>query len=164
MVQAQLKAPAIDVSLVVPFMNAVRDVFRKMAGVEITVERPKLKESPGATYDVCGIIGFSGAVSGSVAVTFSDEAAVALVAAFAGSAMERSSPDFADAIGELANMIAGAAKQSLGGMASISIPSVVIGKGFSVANLSEARGIVIPCLCAFGRFTVEVAIKRNAMG
>jgi chemotaxis protein CheX len=157
----QTHAPAINEKLVVPFMNAVRQVFKKMAGVETTVGHPHLKSHSTATYQVCGIIGFSGQINGSVVVSFSDAAAEKLVEAFVGATVDRQSPDFADAVGELANMIAGSAKQHLGGVASISVPTVVIGRGYTIANMSNAPCLVIPCGSPFGEFAVEVSIKQN---
>jgi chemotaxis protein CheX len=154
-------ASVINPQLVVPFMNAVREVFKKMAGLDIKVERPFLKTSASPAYDVCGIIGFSGQITGSVVLSFSDAAASKLVEAFAGTAFPRDTPDFADAIGELANMVAGSAKQHLGAAASISVPSVVIGSGYTVASLSGLPCLVIPCNSPHGAFAVEVCIKRN---
>jgi chemotaxis protein CheX len=161
MPNAQAESPTINVKLILPFMNSVREVFKKMAGVETTVERPHLKTQKGSQYEVCGIIGFSGQISGSVMVAFSDSAAIKLVEAFAGVRLERDHPDFSDAIGELANMIAGSAKQHLAEVASISVPSVVIGKGYSISNLSNVPCLVIPCKSPFGDFAIEFCIKQN---
>ncbi len=161
MSNATVAVPAMNPKLVVPFMNSVREVFQKMAGVEVTVKRPHLKTENSPTYDVCGIIGFSGEISGSVLVSFSDQAAEKLVESFAGMKIERNSPDFADAVGELANMIAGSAKQHLGAAASISVPNVVIGKGYTVASMSNTPCLVIPCSSAHGDFSVEVCVKTK---
>jgi chemotaxis protein CheX len=161
MSQTQPVAPTTSPTLIVPFTNAVREVFQKMAGVKTTVNTPYLKTRTTSSYSICGIIGFTGQISGAVVVSFSDAAAKKLVEAFAGITVEISHPDFADAVGELANMIAGSAKHHLGGTASISVPSVVIGKGYSVANMSNSQCIVIPCGSPYGDFTVEVSIKRN---
>ena len=73
--------------------------------------------------------------------------------------MEQESPQFADAVGELANMIAGSAKSKLGFNANISVPSVVMGDHCHIATLSDMPCIVIPCTSALGDFAVEVCIK-----
>ena len=66
----------------------------------------------------------------------------------------------ADAVGELVNMISGAAKAKFEGKnVSISCPSVVIGKGHKVAQPSDAVCITIPFDCPAGQFSVEIAIK-----
>jgi chemotaxis protein CheX len=150
---------ALNPRMIVPFVNAVRDVFLKMANVQVTVSSPRFKSHAEPTYGVCGIIGFSGGVTGSVVLSFSDSAAEKLVEAFAGVAIKKDSPDFADAVGELANMVAGAAKPHLGGVASISTPSVIIGKGYTVSSPSGLPCLVIPCGSPFGDFCVEVSIK-----
>lgn len=153
--------PALDPKLIVPFVNSVRQVFTKMVNVPTTVAGVQIKGTPGPSYDVSGIIGFSGEVSGSVVVSFQKEAAVRLVNALAGMEIEYASPDFTDAIGELANMIAGSAKKDLGVVANISIPSVILGGGHIVARLSDVPCIVIPCTTPVGDFAVEINIKQT---
>jgi chemotaxis protein CheX len=131
-----------------------------MVGIETTVQRPHLKGNPSPSYDVSGIIGFSGEVIGSVVVSFQRAAAIKLVSSFAGMEIQPETPDFADAVGELANMIAGSAKKDLGATASITVPSVIIGAGHIIARLSDVPCVVIPCATPVGEFAVEVNIKQ----
>ncbi|MGE5607773.1 MAG: chemotaxis protein CheX [Bacillota bacterium] len=156
----QAPTTTINPKLIVPFVDAIRGVFSTMVGVPTTVERPHVKTAPAPTYDVSSIIGFSGDVVGSVVVSFQMTAAEKLATAFAGSPIDPASPDFADAIGELANMIAGSAKKHLGALASITVPSVVIGSGHSIARLSDVPCVVIPCKTGVGDFAVEVSVKQ----
>ncbi len=99
-------------------------------------------------------------------VSLQQAAAVKLVTAFTGMEMDPSSTDFCDAIGELANMIAGSAKKDLQLLASITVPTVILGNGHKVARLSGVPCIVIPCHTPAGDFAVEVNIKpvNNADG
>jgi chemotaxis protein CheX len=156
----QPQAATINPKLIVPFVDAIRSVFTTMVGVPTTVERPHVKTAPAPTYDVSSIIGFSGDVVGSVVVSFQKAAAEKLATSFAGSPIDPNTPDFADALGELANMIAGSAKKHLGNMASITVPSVVIGTGHTIARLSDVPCVVIPCKTEVGDFAVEVSIKQ----
>jgi chemotaxis protein CheX len=146
-------------ALVVPFVSSVRTVFSTMVGIDISVRQPHLKSDPVHTYDISGIIGFSGGISGSVVLNFPAAAAAAIVQAFTGSPVSVDSPDFADAIGELANMVAGAAKTELGQNSTISTPTVVRGSGHSIAMLTDVPCIVIPCRTEMGEFVIEVNIK-----
>jgi chemotaxis protein CheX len=164
---AAAAAPAkmtINPKLIVPFVNSARTVFSTMVGTETIVQRPHVKGNPSPSYDVSGLIGFSGEVIGSVVVSFQWEAAIKLVSAFAGMEILPESPDFADAVGELANMIAGSAKKDLGATASITVPSVIIGAGHKIARLSDVPCIVIPCSTPVGEFAVEVNIKQVPSG
>lgn len=156
----QSKPSAINPKLVIPFVNSVRSVFTTMVGVPTTVDKPSLKPEPAPSFDVSGIIGFSGQVVGSVVVSFQKQAAIRLVEAFSGSNLSVEDPDFADAIGELTNMIAGAAKKDLGGLASITTPSVIIGAGHHIARLKDAPCLMIPVRTSVGDLAVEVCIKH----
>jgi chemotaxis protein CheX len=162
MTEAPPKPVTINPKLIVPFVNSVRSVFATMVKVATQVQRPHIKTAPAPSYDVSSIIGFSGQIVGSVVVSFQREAAESLATAFAGTPLKLSDNDFADAIGELANMIAGGAKTQLGSLASISIPSVVIGSGHVIARLTDVPCIVIPCTTPVGNFAVEVNIKELA--
>lgn len=155
-------AGALNPKLIVPFVNAVRNVFATMVRVPATIERPHVKPNPSPTYDVSSIIGFSGEIVGSCVVSFQLSAAKKLVAAFAQCEIEETSPDFADALGELCNMIAGGAKKDLGVVASISTPSVVMGPGHTVARLRDVPCLIVPCKTEVGDFAVEISIKQVA--
>jgi len=159
-------APQAPISpkLIAPFVNSVRSVFSTMVKVESKVGIPHLKDVPAPSYDVSGIIGFSGDIVGNVVVSFQKAAAEKLVSAFAGASIPAESPDFADALGELANMIAGGAKKDLGVNASITCPSVIIGQGHHIARLRDVPCIVFPCQTEFGNFAVEVNIKEVQPG
>ncbi|MEI8197110.1 MAG: chemotaxis protein CheX [Phycisphaerae bacterium] len=152
--------PTVNPELIVHFVRSVQTVLSTMVGVQTRVGAPHLKVLPVPSYDVSGIIGFSGGVVGSMVVSFQKEAAVKLATRFAGVEMSPDSADFADAIGELANMIAGNAKKDLGAIASISIPNVIIGAGHHIARLADVPCVVIPCQTEVGDFAVEVSIKQ----
>lgn len=155
-------APTADVRLFVPFLNAIRGVFDTMVGMPVTVLRPAFKTDAAPAYDVTGIIGFTGDLAGSVAVSFRAATAARVVAAFAGVEIDPASADFPDAVGELTNLIAGSAKRHLGPGAGITCPTVVLGTGHAVARLRDVPCLLIPCETAAGPFAVEVSIKQVA--
>jgi chemotaxis protein CheX len=155
-----IAAQSVNPELIVHFVRSVQEVISTMVGVQTTIGKPHLKAQSTPSYDVSGIIGFSGGVVGSMVVSFQTDAAVKLVARFAGSEFPPESPDFADAIGELANMIAGSAKKDLGAIASISTPNVIIGHGHIIARLADVPCVVIPCHTVAGDFAVEISIKQ----
>jgi chemotaxis protein CheX len=151
---------SLDPKLIVPLINSIRAVFSTMVKLEVTIQRPHVKTPPVPPSDVSGIIGLSGDFIGSIVVSFQMEAAARIASLFAGTTLAPDSPDFPDAIGELANMIAGGAKKSFGGMANITVPNVVIGDGHTIARLSDVPCLVIPCQTPVGSFAAEVSIKK----
>ncbi|MBN1765140.1 MAG: chemotaxis protein CheX [Sedimentisphaerales bacterium] len=154
------ESKGINPKLITAFVSSTRNVLSMMVGVESEIGKPALKTESKPCYDVSGIVGFSGEVAGSVVISFHEEAALSIVEAFCGERIEVDNPDFADAIGELSNMIAGNAKKDFGLEASIGIPSVIIGPEHTLARLSDVPCIAIPCSSEVGNFSVEVNIKQ----
>jgi chemotaxis protein CheX len=126
----------------------------------MTIGRPYLKPETPSAADVSGIIGFSGDAAGAVVICFPKEVACKAASNFAGIEINEKHPDFADAIGELANMVAGNAKKEFTDLnIKISLPSVVIGEKFVVSNSKTTPRIIIPCKCELGSIDVEVAME-----
>ena len=156
---APAKPPQINPKLIIPFVTSVRSVLQTMLGLESKIGTPTIKQKPGTEYDYSGIISFSGNIVGAVVVSFQREAASKIVEAFVGSPVEPDTSDFADALGELTNMIVGAAKKDLGGVANISVPTVIMGHGHIVARPSDIPCLVVPCTTDLGGFAIEISIK-----
>lgn len=148
-----------DVRLINPFIAAVRNVFQTMLQTEVMVSKPVVKQVDEHGADVSAVIGLSGDAVGAVVLSFPLATASKVASKFGGVEMTPSHPDFCDALGELANMVAGQAKSKFDGItASISLPSVIIGKEHVVNQSRHAPRLALPCDSVLGRFCVEVAI------
>ncbi len=151
-----------DVRYINPFIGAVREVFKTMAGVEVTVLKPEIVKERQHDADVSGVIGFSGGVVGACVLCFPSDVACKLASAFAGEEISLEHPDLPDAIGELANMVAGSAKaQFESAIVDISLPSVVIGKQHDVTVTgvpADVPRLLIPCEAEIGSFFVEAVM------
>jgi len=153
----------VDADTIKHFVKSVRNVFSTMVHTHLTVGTPHLKTDEDRA-DVSGIIGFSGDAAGCVVISFSSETAERVASSFAGVPITRDHPDFADAVGELANMVAGAAKREFDDMdIKISLPSVVLGDRFHVGNSRSVPRIVIPCDGELGKVDVEIAMESKAL-
>lgn len=154
-----------DVKCINAFMGSVKHVFRTMLKIDVEFGKPRVETKEDACQDVSGIIGLSGDVVGAAIVSFPKLSALRIASKFAGIALSDADEDFADAIGELANMIAGSAKKDIEGLRIlISTPSVVIGMGHQVRNTRVVPKLIIPCNCPLGAFMVEVGYKVVAKG
>ncbi|MFQ5462748.1 MAG: chemotaxis protein CheX [Phycisphaerae bacterium] len=148
-----------DVRYINPFIEAVQNLFKTMLSTGITVNKPQLKGKDTPLCDITAIIGFSGDATGSAALCFANEAAVAIAGKFAGAELSVDDPDFADALGELANMVAGQAKSKIHDMnISISLPQVIAGANQRILKSGHNPVLVLPCDSPLGRFTIEVAM------
>lgn len=104
----------------------------------------------------------SGDVTGSVVLSLPRNTAERVVSLFCGQELTLESPDFADAVGELVNMICGGAKAMFTGKkVSISCPSVVVGQGHTVARQTDVPCIQIPCTTDCGELVIEIAIQQS---
>jgi chemotaxis protein CheX len=142
------------------FVESVRKTLTAIAGWESIIDKAKVKTEEGSEYDYSGIITLSGTYVGTVVVSFHREMAIQMVGAMLKMEIPPNSADFCDAIGEVANMIAGGAKNEFGGRkTAISIPTVVMGKGHIIARPRGVPCIVVPCRTLHGNFSVEVCVK-----
>ena len=73
--------------------------------------------------------------------------------------------DVTDAMGEVANMIAGQAKAQLEQFAmSVSLPTVITGKGHCIEFPRNITPISIPFRCDWGSLALEVALVEDGNG
>lgn len=152
-----------DVSFINAFVRAIGNVFDTMVGVKIKVGKPSRRSDELASSEVSGVIGISGDVQGAVVLNFSDQMATTIASKFTGGQVAPQSPDLVDAIGELANMVAGGAKGEFGtGNSYISLPTVVLGKGHRVSQTQAHPGITIPCSTELGEFSVDISLVAVA--
>ncbi|MFT5422741.1 MAG: chemotaxis protein CheX [Phycisphaerales bacterium] len=155
---------SIEASHINAFLESTQALFDTMIGLPVTFGTPKIKDS-NQPYDISGIIGLSGDVVGSVVIGFDQDAAIKIVAEFTGEETAVDSPDFADAIGEVANMIAGGAKAKFDGMSvSIGCPSVITAPSHHISSPSAAASITIPCETTAGWFQIDISFRSVASG
>jgi chemotaxis protein CheX len=142
-----------------PFLSAAISVFNTMLGVTLTREEPFVKNTTQPNHEVSGVIGLSGKAKGMVVLSLCREAAINATAVMTGDRPVEINADVADAVGELTNMIAGAAKAQLQHLKmSVSLPSVVTGKAHCIEFPKNTMPICIPFDCQWGSVAVEVGI------
>ena len=152
-----------DVKYINPFLVAVQNVFDTMLSLPFKLGKAHIKDDPLPLYEVSGIIGLSGDVTGSVVISLSRQIACQLASALSGENLTELNDDCIDAIGEITNMIAGNAKKDFpGDHNSLSIPNVVIGR-HKVAYPKGTPIIALPCETSAGRLAIDIALKPAAV-
>jgi chemotaxis protein CheX len=142
-----------------PFVVSTRSVFATMLGWEIRRGAPFVKDSFQPHHDVSGVIGLSGKAKGTIVLSLDRDVALAATEAMLGEHPEEIGEEVVDAVGELANMIAGGAKAKLEQFAlRVSLPSVITGKSHCVQFPSRATQIAIPFQSEAGPLMVEVGL------
>ena len=118
-----------------------------------------IKKSRELKYPISGVIGLSGKAVGTVVINLSEEVAIKAASAMLMMDIEKIDDDVVDAVGELANMVAGAAKAELAEYElSISLPNVVTGSQHDIRFPSNVTPICVPFESDFGPMMLEVGL------
>ena len=144
-------------------VSTTKEVFSGMLLMDVN---PEAEIPPNITHQhsLSGIIGFAGRAEGMLAVHTPGEVAKAITGGFLGMEIDAVNEDVKDAIGELANMIAGSVKLAIvenGSEIRLSPPSVICGDSYTVKAPVETQGLCIPFVIPEGRFYVEFHVQER---
>jgi chemotaxis protein CheX len=144
-----------------PFLVSTIAVFDTMLKCPLVRGTPYVKTGSEPSHEVSGVIGLSGKAQGTVVVGLGTEAALRLTESLLQERPPEINGDVIDAVGEVANIIAGQAKSQLEQMElSVSLPSVITGTSHSIQFPTKVTPICIPFDSAWGPITVEVGLTE----
>jgi chemotaxis protein CheX len=142
------------------FIASLDHTFLTMLDCQVTRGQPTLKDGSSPKYDVSGIIGLSGKAVGTVVVSFSREVAMHAASHMLMSECTDLNADVVDAVGELTNMVAGAAKAELAEyQLMVSLPNVITGHDHEVRFPSDVTPICVPFETKWGPVALEVGFS-----
>ncbi len=160
MAAAVVTKHAFKVEYMQPFVDSLRTLFDGHLGHPVQVGKLNLKVDAHPSYDISGVITFTGTVIGRAVVSFPYDVAEQIGKDY----LKMDLPDgvLPDIVGELANIIVGRAKSTLHNhQITISPPTVIVGKNFTITLQRGAQCLEIPCTCKYGNFTLELSIVEN---
>ncbi len=147
------------------FPAAFLEVLSKMANTSAEVGKPFLKRDDHGHGDVSGLIGLSGArVRGSLAITFPNETIMAITSRMLGETFTEVDETVTNMAGEIANMVMGSAKNSLGDLGyrfEMTIPTVVVGPAHVIAHQHRLPVVAVPVTCDVGAIHLELAYEET---
>ncbi|MGD9947967.1 MAG: chemotaxis protein CheX [Desulfobulbus sp.] len=140
-------------------VDATLEVFASM--IFIDIDPQTATEAPVADFapNISSLIGLAGDMKGILAIHYPENVALEITSAMLGMEVNELGEDTKDALGEIANMVAGGLKVSLSEeekKIEIALPTAVIGKSIRTAGLSGATRIMIPFTSPTGRFGLEL--------
>lgn len=149
-----------DVRYINPFVESVRHLFSTMLETDLIVSKPLLTLDPDEQRgDVSAVIEITGDATGWVALRFPMRSAVTTAGRFAQTDVSSDQAHLLDALGEMANIVAGRAKAKLNDLTcQISTPRVALGTFAVPTGLKGRPRLVLPCDSQLGRFCVEVEL------
>jgi len=140
-------------------INAMLEVFSSMIFIDITAEPAEKDGTAAMEYNLVSLIGLAGDLKGILAIQCPGAVAMGITSAMLGMEVTELGGDVKDAIGEIANMVAGGLKEGLipaGKKIELAIPTTVIGTSVRTSGLSGASRVMIPFTCPLGRFGIEL--------
>lgn len=154
----------ISVEYINPFITATLQALEVMAAVRPARGHPFVKTDHVAKGDISSVIGLAGEATGSVAVTFPERLARKIYENMVGEEAAELDEGVRDAIGEVANMVAGGAKAALaqqGFAFRIAIPSIIVGKGHTIEHKGDGPCLVVPFALDGETFWLEVSFSQT---
>ncbi len=143
-------------------INSTQEIFATMLMMEVTPEAPLAERISKYRFSTSGIIGMAGTVKGLLAIHAPNAVAMAITSNFLGMDVEEINEDVQDALGELANMLAGSVKTHLtetGKDIQLSIPSAICGEEYVLDYHARNDGAMVPFATAAGNFLVELQVE-----
>ncbi len=152
-------------SLVEQFYKDVQDVFTTMVGVEDLLHLP-LQVDPKTHFNDCitAMVGFAGLFNGLVSLHVPQKLALSFTSSMIGMEVDELNEDVNDALGEIANMIAGSFKHHLskdGHEVRLSTPSVVTGKEYVISSGSQTNTLTLLFDSSDEWFMISVVVEAD---
>lgn len=140
-------------------IDGTAEVFTTMLMVELEAGKPI--EGPGGEVEsnLTSMLGLGKDIKGMLAVHCPASVAKDITGTFLGMEVAELDDDVKDAIGEIANMVAGNLKiffQEHDMTIELAIPTTVVGKSFRTAGMSGAIRIAVPFTMNGATFLIEL--------
>lgn len=142
----------------------IREVFSTMVGMENLLQVP-VQASRTTSFENCvtAMVGLAGTYNGVVSLHAPQNLAQAFTSGMLG-LEDAEAEDIHDALGEIANMIAGSFKQhlcSFGAEVRISIPSVMSGKEYTISAGSPEDTLMLGFSAEDECFMVSALLEKE---
>ncbi len=146
-----------------PFIQATIECFDTMVDVVPQPKNVRAELPPVAQSHICALIGLSGDAQGMVSLSFNLDVSLAVVSNFIGEPVTESGEEVYDAIGEILNIIAGAAKALIvDSKIMISLPSIMHGEKFFMSVPKDVQVVTVSFeLPDIGEFELAVGLKNS---
>lgn len=152
-----------NVKFLNPFVEAAYEVLVQETGADIVRGDLSLQNTHYVTDDVTVIIALVGAVQGNVFYSMTQETAIHLASRMLCEKLTDLDTLAQSGIAELGNVITGRASMKLadaGFEATISPPSLLLGKGASISTLDFPR-IIVPLKTNEGELLIHLALRQG---
>ena len=154
-----------EMQYLIPFIKSTQIVMSKMASMKAEFKEVYFKNNLRILGDVSGIVGLSGNAEGTVVITFRWRLAQKVVSNVMMVKDSEINPEIIhDGVGEIVNMISGAAKKTLTKFSydlQLSIPTIIVGWGHEAGYPENATIAVLVFEVGNEAFVLNVSLSQN---
>ena len=138
---------------------STEEIFSTMIFMEVTPGKALTAGGQVISCHVSAMIGLTGDFTGMLSIHCPEPVGLAIAGAMLGMDLEEIDADVKDALGEIANMLAGSIKAAFATeniALEIAIPTAVSGKSYTISSPTGSDRVIIPFDIEQGRFYVEM--------
>jgi len=158
----KLENPLFDKNLVNAFADGVTKTLSMMANTQVTYGKPFIETNYTIRGEVAGIVGMAAPpLRGVLSLCFPKASILLIVENMLGEKHTEVTQEVADAVGELTNMIYGAAKTTLNQLGynfEMALPTVVNGN-FNMKADAKGATLVLPFEIGKEKFFVGISVS-----
>lgn len=145
-------------------LKGAQDVFSTMLMVDLESDEIIYNRRGEIESNLTSMIGLGGGLRGVLAIHCPASVAKAITSGFLGMDVVELDDDVKDAIGEIANMVAGNLKVSYASIhlnIELAIPTAIIGNAFNVCGAAKAQRVIVPLKMNGERLWIELMYVVN---
>ena len=139
--------------------ETTEEIFSTMLFMDVAPQQPLAAEKRIMDCQVSAMIGLSGGFSAMLGVHCPAPVGLGIAGAMLGMKLDEVDADVKDALGEIANMLAGGLKERFSQediALDLAIPTAISGKSYTIAAPSGSKRVVVPFTIETGQFFIEI--------
>jgi chemotaxis protein CheX len=140
------------------------EIFNCMIFIDVAAQPPLESGKQAIGCHVSAMIGLTGGISAMLGIHCPSAVGLAVAGAMLGMELEKIDVDVKDALGEMANMMAGGIKERLSLEninLELAIPTAVAGQSYVISAPNGSKRVVVPFTISQGQFFVEIKYQLN---
>lgn len=142
-----------------PFLEqATREVFRLMLGCELSIAAGSQDD-----LEITSMVGLAGCLCGVLSLRCSRQAGLIMASKMLGVEPGNIGPEMTDALGEIANMVAGNFKNKIPGLADgcmLSVPTVITGQDYQLQPATDSDALELHFSFENMPIVISLAVHR----
>ncbi len=140
-------------------VETTEEIFSTMIFMDVSAGDPLSQGKQAIGCHISAMIGLTGDFSAMLTINFPEAVGLSLTGAMLGIELKEIDADVKDALGEIANMVAGGLKERFaadGVNLELAIPTTISGKSYTIASPTKNNRIIIPFAVESGQFFIEI--------